>query len=94
MRFSICYRVVRLKGFFWGRRLFFYRRRFAGYLAPIGAGKWPRAWFCKLADGFLGFYGYRARLRLRGYAQARLRNAGYVLLRYLSPQFEAYWPSV
>ena len=61
---------------------------------PVGAGKWPRVWFWRLADGFLGSYGYRARLRLRSYAQARLRNAGYALLRYLSPQFEAYWPSV
>ena len=52
MRFSLCYRVVRLKGFFWGRRLFFYRRRFAGYLAPVGAGRQPRQWLWALGDGF------------------------------------------
>ena len=92
MRFSICYRIVRLKGFFWGKRLFFYRRRFAGHLTPASTGRWPRYWLWSLGDGFWGLHGFYRASRRRRYFLARLRNAGFATLRLLSPQIEPFWP--
>jgi hypothetical protein len=42
MRRVTYYRIARLRGFFWGRRLFLYKRRTAGQLAPVGLGVQPR----------------------------------------------------
>ncbi len=94
MRFSLCYRVVRLKGFFWGRRLFFYKRRFAGYLAPVGSGLTLRRLLWSLGDGFWGVRGYGRSFKLRRYHLARVRNAGYGIMRLTSPQIEPFWPQV
>ena len=54
MRLSVSYRIVRSRGFFIGKRLFFYRRRFLGYALPAGTGVQPRQWWYALAEGSQG----------------------------------------
>ena len=88
MRLSLCYRIVRLKGFFWGRRLFIYKRRIAGWQTPAGLGFQPRGWLWALGDGFFARFGFKGTRHTNRYPLARLRNAGYAHLRLIAPQLE------
>jgi hypothetical protein len=70
-----------------------YQRRFAGHLAPSGAGAQPRRWLWALGDGFWARLGFKPLPKHSRYRTARVRNAGYAQFRLLSPRLEPFWPS-
>jgi hypothetical protein len=88
MRRVVCYRIVRARGFFWGRRLFLYRRRTAGHLAPAGLGSWPRRGLWAMGDGFFIRRGLGLRARQRRRVCLRFKNAGRVQLWLTTPRVE------
>jgi ribosomal protein S8 len=90
MRFSACYKLVGLRGFFWPLQFFSYRRRWAGYRSGLGGGRWLRRLSLVLGDGAWG-RGYTRR-PARVYPQRRIRAQGFALLRVLTPHLSPVWP--
>jgi hypothetical protein len=95
MRFSFCYRIAKFKGFFWSRRLFLYRKKFLGIVAPVGLGVQFKELTWLLMDGtwVRGQYRRASIFRRLRSCTFRLRNMGIGLLKYSSPRLEAFWPT-
>lgn len=81
MRLVLCYRIARSKGFFLGKRLFFFKKKIFGYFTPAGLGLQPKQWLYSLSDGNMGLYTYNNFFKLgqltgvlRSTTQLRLVN--------------------
>jgi len=93
MRLSISYRIVRIRGFFVGKQVLLYRRRYLGYTGPTGVGSQPQRWWRQLAGGPTASLvsGRRRWLYLRDW---RYQNLGLKFLQQLSSLTEPLWPTV
>ncbi len=96
MRLTLCYRILRSRGFFLGKNFYPYRSRLVGYATSLGFGHQARAWLGALKEG--GVYGVGSLRSLIiprpaiGVSQ-RLVNVGFNLLRLQSPFVQPLWPA-
>lgn len=92
MRMSLCYRLIRSKGFFLGKWFYEHPGNFSGFNVPIGLGQQPKKWLLALSDGFAQAPKLRAsQWRVVGTVPRRWQNATLVLLRFVSPLREPHW---
>lgn len=88
MRFSTCYKLVRLSGFFWGQIFLPYNKKWCGWFGRSGTKLTTRRHVWVLGDGIWG----RGFIRHRSVRQSRVQNIGFWLLHYTPPTIEFAQP--
>lgn len=91
MRFSACYKIVKLSGFFWNQRLLRYGARWCGRGGSIGFNNTLRRYYLNLSDGL---FGSKGTIKRRNTRQLKFKNLAINLLEYTTPFLTTILPWV